>query len=292
MRSFSHIGLYGRTFNDVIVHTLKTLLAHLEEQGYRVCVEEKTANALSLKDYSRFSTQHMPTNIELMLVVGGDGSMLDAAHKVIQHQIPLLGVNRGNLGFLTDIYPESLEDQLNSILSGEYSTEQRFMLHVDHKGYRHYALNEFTVSAHEGPQLMGYEIYVDGKLMCHQRSDGLIIATPTGSTAYALSGGGPILHPSLNAMVLVPMFPHTLTMRPIVISGDSTITLRITSTKTISVRIGADSQHDFILPKEEILTIQKEPTPLILVHPLSYNYYDSLRSKLHWAKSPVSIGSD
>lgn len=291
MRSFSHIGLYGRTFNDVIVDTLKALLTHLEQQGYRVWIEEKTANALKLDHYSLFSTQAIPATIELMLVVGGDGSMLDAAHKVIQHHIPLLGVNRGNLGFLTDIYPDSLEDQLNTILSGCYTIEERFMLHIDHQGYRHYALNEFTVSPHEGPHLMGYEVYVNGELMCHQRSDGLIVATPTGSTAYALSGGGPILHPSLQAMVLVPMFPHTLNMRPIVIPSDSIILVKITSSKTVSVRISADSQHHFILSKEETLTIQKEPTPLKLIHPLSYHYYESLRSKLQWANSPASKGS-
>ncbi len=273
-RRFSKIGLFGRTFNDNIVQTLRALIAHLEEQSYLVVIEEKTAQALDLSKEITFSSRSIPNDIDLILVVGGDGSMLDAAHRIVDHGIPLLGVNRGNLGFLTDVYPDALESQLSQVLSGDYAIEERFMLNTG----EYNALNEFTITTQESPQLIGFEIYVDQKLMCHQRSDGLIIATPTGSTAYALSGGGPILHPSLNAIVLVPMFPHTLSMRPIVISGDSVITIKVSN----PIRVSADSQRHFTLDKDQTLTIKKKNMHVKLVHPLSYDYYQSLRSKLHW----------
>ncbi len=221
-----------------------------------------------------------------MIVVGGDGSLLHAAHAVVRDEIPVLGINRGRLGFLTDIHPTEL-DKIKAILEGKYILEKRFLLEARIE-YQHSvlgegsALNEVALIPSSVPHMTEFEVYIDDQFVCSQNSDGLIIATPTGSTAYALSGGGPILHPNLDAIVIVPMFPHTLSMRPIVIEGNQRITVVITPNNLHLPRLTCDSQGFMNTPPGSHIHIQKKPRHLHLIHPLDYSYYETLRSKLHW----------
>lgn len=286
------IALYSRTFNQAILDTLKLTYNHLLSLNLTILIEQSTAKALHIpttNSANTFSIQDMPLHIDLIIVVGGDGSMLSASRFAVTQDIPVLGINLGNLGFLADILPNQIQSQLTEILNGKHTIEKRFLLKLNTDSHNCAALNEITLTANNAPQLIEFEVYIDNQLMYQQRSDGLIIATPTGSTAYALSGGGPILQPTLDAIVLVPMFPHTLNMRPIVISGDSTITVRAkntANTNTNSLQLGCDGQHNIKINNHQLITITKNKKHLQLVHPQNYNYYENLRSKLHWAKKP------
>jgi len=296
------IALYGKTFNQAILETLKLTYHHLLSLNLKILIEQSTAKALNIASDSKigsnidsnaltFETHNIPSNIDLIIVVGGDGSMLSASRFAFTQSIPVLGINLGNLGFLADITPDQIQPQLTEVLNGNYSVEERFLLSLTTENQKCAALNEITLTACNAPQLIEFEVYIDNQLMYQQRSDGLIIATPTGSTAYALSGGGPIVEPSLDAVVLVPMFPHTLNMRPIVISGESTIRIRAantTCTSTNCLRLCCDGQSNLEISNNQIIKITKNIKHLKLVHPQGYNYYESLRSKLHWAKKPSS----
>jgi NAD+ kinase len=223
---------------------------------------------------------------DLLIVVGGDGNILHTAHDAVQYNVPVLGINRGRLGFLTDILPHRL-DKIKLILDGQFHMEKRFLLEASVYQDTHcighdHALNEVALIPNSAPHMTEFEIYIDQQFVCSQDSDGLIIATPTGSTAYALSGGGPILHPQLDAIVIVPMFPHTLSMRPIVIEANQAIDIMISPNNSTAPRLSCDSHHFIEVPLGGRIHIKKLGKPLQLIHPIDYDYYESLRSKLHW----------
>lgn len=270
-----------------IRETVSTIIAHLKDKNCKVSLEESLASSVAYEgDCQRLALEAIKSNIDLAIVIGGDGALLSTARALVDHQVPLVGINRGSLGFLTDIKPAEIEQRLNEILEGKFTVESRFLvettIHDGEKQQHGYGLNEIVLSAQGAHHLIQYEIHVDKHFLCRQRADGLIIATPTGSTAYALSGGGPIIHPDLNAITLVPMFPHTLSMRPIVVNGDSTITLRIQDNLNTKIQLGCDSQTFLDVNNECDIQIKKKDKKITLLHPLSYNYYKSLRSKLHW----------
>ena len=283
---FKTIGIYGRVRNPGVIETLKAVVAYLRQLGQDILVDADTAEALHDPSIKSVQREELSKSCNLLIVVGGDGSLLHAAHTVINDEIPVLGVNRGRLGFLTDIHPTELE-KVKSILEGDYILEKRFLLsasvelHGNLIGQSN-ALNEVALIPDSVPHMNEFEIYIDDQFVCSQDSDGLIIATPTGSTAYALSGGGPILHPHLDAMVIVPMFPHTLSMRPIVIEGGQRINIIITPNNTTTPRLTCDSQTIINTPPGSHITIRKKPQRLHLIHPIDYDYYETLRSKLHW----------
>lgn len=286
--AFKTVGLYGRVRNPGVTETLKAVIHYLQTLGYPLVVEAETAEPLNDPTLTTVPSAEMSQHCQLLIVVGGDGSLLHAIHCVIQGNIPVLGVNRGRLGFLTDIHPADLS-QIKTILEGDYRLEKRFLLsaEVEHQGEiigRCNALNEVALIPNSVPHMHEFEIYIDDQFVCSQDSDGVIIATPTGSTAYALSGGGPILHPQLDAMVIVPMFPHTLSMRPIVIEGNRRITIEITRNNTTTPRLTCDSQTFINTPPGTRITLQKKSEQLHLIHPLAYDYYETLRSKLHWGQ--------
>lgn len=286
MAQFKTIGIYGRLRNQGVTETLKTLIHYLQTLGKDLVLDTETAASLNDPSLRAVSAPELCKQCQILIVVGGDGSLLHAAHTVIGNEIPVLGVNRGRLGFLTDIHPAEL-DKIKAILDGDYMLEKRFLLGaaVEHQGSvlgQSNALNEVALIPDSVPHMSEFEIYIDDQFVCSQHSDGLIVATPTGSTAYALSGGGPILHPKLDAVVLVPMFPHSLSMRPIVIEGNRRITLVITPNNTTTPRLTCDSQPFINTPPGSHITISKKPQHLHLIHPLDYDYYETLRSKLHW----------
>lgn len=292
------VALYGKSFSPAILENLKLTYEYLITFELHIYIERATANMLNISEdkaanLAIFDAKHIPEHtIDLMIVVGGDGSMLSASRFAVTKNIPLLGINLGNLGFLADIIPEQIQTQLSEILNGHYSIEERFLLSLNTGDKHCAALNEITLTACHAPQLIEFEVHIDNQLMYQQRSDGLIMATPTGSTAYALSGGGPIVEPSLDAIILVPMFPHTLNMRPIVISGESTIRVKATNfdnphdVQEPSLRLCCDGHSNIEISNNQPIKISKHHKYLKLVHPRNYNYYESLRSKLHWAKKP------
>jgi NAD+ kinase len=215
--------------------------------------------------------------------------MLGAARVLSRFDVAVIGINRGNLGFLTDISPDDFEVPLQQILEGKYRTEFRFLLDVSVHRHQHVkaqnsAMNEMVLHADKVAHMIEFDAYIDGSFVFHQRSDGLIVSTPTGSTAYSLSGGGPIVHPNLDAVTLVPMFPHTLTSRPLVIDADSEIKLVVSKANDAQLQISCDSHISLsVMPGDEIV-IKKHPLELRLVHPEEHDYYDVLRKKLHWGR--------
>ena len=287
-KSFKTIGIIGRLRNPGVKQTLNALAQYLKSLKQNLLIETETAESLEDTSLPTISREEIGKHCDLLIVVGGDGSLLHATHAVIDQEIPLLGINRGSLGFLTDILPTEL-DKIKDILDGKYTIEKRFLLtasitlHNQSIGHDD-ALNEIAIIPDAVPHMIEFEIYIDEQFVCSQDSDGLIIATPTGSTAYALSGGGPILHPQLDAIVLVPMFPHSLSSRPIVIEGNRRIDIIISPNNITSPRVSCDGRAYIPTPPGSHITIHKKPKPLLLIHPLDYNYYEALRSKLHWGK--------
>ncbi|UYG01170.1 MULTISPECIES: NAD(+) kinase [unclassified Halomonas] len=287
-RPFNTIGLIGRLGSDKVVDSLSRLVAYLVEHDYRVLVEDRTATMIPDHGQPETSRRMLGERCDLVIVVGGDGSLLGAARSLCQSGTLILGVNRGRLGFLTDISPDELETRVGEVLAGQFEVEERFLL--DAVLYRNGvavgrgdALNEVVVHPGKAVRMIEFELFVDGRFVYSQRSDGLIVATPTGSTAYALSGGGPIMHPKLDVVTLVPMFPHTLSSRPIVIDAASEIRIHIGETNHTYPHISCDGQTRAVAKPDDVLVITRKPARVQLVHPLGHNFYDILRSKLGWS---------
>jgi NAD+ kinase len=288
MDQFRNIGVIGRMGSVKVVESLRQLKQYLTSNNYHVIIEEDTSSMLPGHGLQVASKKLLGEICDLVIVVGGDGSLLGAARELAKSKIPLLGVNRGRLGFLTDISPADLEERLEKVLQGEYIEETRFLLdgHVERNGQPlgfGTALNDVVLHPGKSTRMIGFDLYIDGHFVYSQRSDGLIVATPTGSTAYSLSAGGPIMHPKLDAVVLVPMFPHTLSSRPIVVDGKSEIKLVIGETNETYPQISFDGQMNIACAPGDIIRITKKPFKIKLIHPLDHNFYATCRDKLGWA---------
>lgn len=280
-RKFKHIALIGRA-GKKSADTLEAVKDYLLSKNLAVYIEMHTAEMMLKNNLPLFSEKNVPSDIDLMIVVGGDGSLLNAAHCALPHDLPVLGINRGRLGFLTDIHPTELS-KIGEVLSGKYFIEKRFLLSAQLvEKPLGIALNDVVLLPGNTAQLIEFDIFINDQFVCQQRADGLIIATPTGSTAYALSGGGPILHPRLDAIVLVPMFPHTLSSRPIVVDGDAKIELFIRNENETSPCISCDGQQRMVIEPGSRITISKHKKALRLIHPENYEYFATLREKLGW----------
>lgn len=267
-----------------MVDSLRIVLATLRAADVDVVMEAATASMLSQSD--GVSRGVIGEGVDLVVVVGGDGSILGVARDVAHTGVPVLGVNRGTLGFLADIAPEQIDDKVRGVLAGDYTVEDRFLLEASVRRNNGdvdagVALNDIVVHAGSMSRMMDFRLFVDDEFVYDQRSDGLIVSTPTGSTAYALSAGGPIMHPQLDAVVIVPMFPHTLTSRPLVVCGDVEIGVRIGGAST--PKVSCDSQVDLDLEPGDEVRIVKHPHALRLAYPVGHNFYESCRSKLDWA---------
>jgi NAD+ kinase len=284
---FSTIGLISRRDSPEIVDSVLAVNDCLLRHGCTVVVEEATARTLPDFTGAVAPRLELGERCDLIVVVGGDGSLLGVARDLARARVPVLGINRGGLGFLADIPPEQIDARLPAVLAGHFSTEDHFLLdaRVCQDGQQtgtSPALNDVVVHLGAISRMMEFSLWVDGQFVYDQRSDGLIVASPTGSTAYSLSAGGPIMHPSLDAIVIVPMFPHTLTSRPLVVRGQSEICIVMGETGTADAQMSCDSQVDFPLSPGAEVRIRKYETPLRLIYPMDHSFYESCRSKLDW----------
>ena len=287
MSHFKRIGLLGSLDVAEVKESLHKLECFLISQGREVVYEEQAAKLVDWSVDKSLPIEEFAGAIDLGIVVGGDGSMLSACRAMAANGIPLLGINRGRLGFLTDISPDEIEARVMPVLNGEYKQTRRFMLEttVTRDGKQigtGTALNDIVLHPGMSVRMMTFELYVDGEFVYSQRSDGLIVATPTGSTAYALSAGGPLLFPELDAIVVVPLNPHTLNSRPIALQGNAQIELRVSSRNELHPLITCDGHNDFISEPGDLITIQKHANDIQLIHPKDNNFYGVCRSKLGW----------
>lgn len=288
--NFRCIGLIGKYGAAGVGDTLRRLVDYLRARDLGIALDASAADHLPDIGLPALERPELATRCDLVMVVGGDGTILNAGRSLAGAGVPLLGVNLGRLGFLADVSPNPMTDQLDQILAGHYAQEERALLRaVVHRGDEVLdasdALNDVVVHKWDIARMIELEVRIDGHLLNTQRSDGLIVATPTGSTAYALSGGGPILHPTLDAIELVPICPHSLNNRPIVINETSVVDVIVHDGNYTHAQVTCDGQVNFALLPGDRVRISKKPQKLKLIHPPGYDYFEILRRKFGWGKS-------
>jgi len=285
---FKTIALIGKYKSREITDSLLRLAAFLSGKGISVVVDALTDENIRENPYRVVPLGKMEGVIDLAIVLGGDGTMLNIARTLAPFGIPMVGVNQGRLGFLTDISLDTMQQTIEAMLDGNFVTEQRMLLATrvmrgDKEIFYSLALNEVAVHRDNAGNMIEFEVRIDGEYLYNQRADGLLVATPTGSTAYALSSGGPILHPGLDVIELVPVCPHTLSNRPIVVKSESVIEILMHRTSNVLVRF--DSHGYFELLGNDKLEVTRYPAPICLLHPVGHSYYHTLREKLLWNKT-------
>ena len=287
---FKHIGLIGKDGDPRVVDTLLRLSELMVSCGCKVSLERKTAaNLLIHHDFPTCDITELGKTCDLVISIGGDGTLLHTARSLIDHDVALLGINLGRLGFLVDISPDQMQDRLREIFQGSYLEEQRIMLVVSIENERHppqvnHAFNDVVVHKWEVARMIEIDTYIDERLLNSMRSDGLIVATPTGSTAYALSGGGPIMDPDMDAMVIVPICPHSMNYRPYVFDGNCEVELKVQESSCPHAQVSCDGQINMAIQAGDVIRIKRHPKRVRLIHPLEYNHFQVLRTKLRWGE--------
>jgi NAD+ kinase len=285
--NFKKIALIGKYMNvsalKLMQNDLADLARHLSAKNLEVWIEENTAHHAQLTEYKVVTLDEIGKTADLAIVMGGDGTMLSVARSLIDTDVPLVGINRGRFGFLTDLRAEDMLVEIDRMLAGDFIKEPRMLLSTDvvRDGqivYSSHALNDVVIKS--GLRLIELEIEIDNKFVYKQRSDGLIISTPTGATAYALSAGGPILHPNLEAISLVPICPHTLSNRPIAVNSASSIV--VTVVQFDEAQLSFDGQFQVSLEIGDKIMVRRAEKTISLLHPIEYCYFDMLRNKLNW----------
>ncbi len=286
-KKFNSIAIVGKFMRQsdltVMRDDLKDLAQHLSNKNIEVWLEEKTAKHAKLSGFKTSPLEQIGRSIDLVIVMGGDGTMLSVGRALKNYKVPLVGINRGRFGFLTDLRAEKMLEQIDKILDGDYLNEARMMLtsEVTRNGeqiHQDCAMNDVVIKS--DLRLIELEVKIDNEFVQKQRSDGLIISTPTGTTAYSLSAGGPILHPSLQAIALVPICPHTLSNRPIAVSNS--VTIEVTIVGVEQAQVSFDGQYQLQLKEGDRISIERADDNVILLHPSNHSYFDMLRNKLHW----------
>lgn len=290
-QTFPDIGLICKPDNTAVADTLFLLTDELTRRGANILLDESAAAYFDRPDNPLVERQELARRCQLAIVVGGDGTMLNAARSLAESDVAVLGVNLGRLGFLADVSPNEMCQQLGEILDGRYQEEQRSLLHAsvirhDRIVSESDALNDVVVHKWDIARMIDLDTYIDGQFLFSLRADGLIVSTPTGSTAYALSGGGPILEPALAALVLVPICPHTLSNRPIVLSDDVEIEILVHGEDATKAQITCDGQVNFGLISGDHIRITRKDQHLRLIHPCQHDHFDIMRRKLRWAEQP------
>ena len=287
------IALVVRQNVDGVEAPVQRLIDFLQGSGYTVVFETETAAHLGMAGIAAMTAAEIGVAADAAIVMGGDGTMLGIARQLAPFDVPLIGINQGRLGFMTDIPLERMLPVLAEILGGKFKAERRSLLegHVLRDGKKillGLAVNDVVVARGAGAGMAELRVDVDGHFMYNQRSDGLIISTPTGSTAYALSAGGPLLHPSLGGIVLVPIAPHALSNRPIVLPDSSEIAIEIVRGRDISINF--DVQTFASLTQQDRVVIKRSSHTITFLHPEDWSYYNTLRQKLHWNEYPSGEG--
>lgn len=284
--SFRRIALFAKHDDGRALESLRTAVAHLAPRELELIADRTICKALPDSGV----VEAAPETAELAIVIGGDGTMLHTARRLAPHGVPLIGVNAGRLGFLADIRREALTSTLDSILNGEYTEERRHLLKAEifsanrKEARTDQALNDVVVQKRDVGRMIEFETHINGNYVCNHRADGIVISTPTGSTAYALSAGGPILHPGLDAVAIVPICPHTLSDRPIVVSGEARIEIVMQHADGSGAQVVLDGQESASLAAGDRVIISRAEKPLRLLHPAGHDYYHLLRHKLHWGR--------
>ena len=295
--SFSRIALVGKVADARVADSLALLAAHLVARGRTVLVDRESQVPGLPGDLERRPVQELGQLADLIVVIGGDGTMLFAAQLALARGIPLLGVNRGRLGFLTDVLPDEMIASVDAVLEGRYVTDQRELLaaslaHADTEALTYRALNDVVAQRQESGRMVELEVWIDGSFVNTHGGDGLVVASSTGSTAYALSCGGPIIHPSLGAVVIAPISPHTLSDRPIVVQRQSCIEIRLVARSGARAQVTCDGVRLGDLEPGSRLGIGPAAERITLLHPQGHDYFRLLRSKLHWGRSGRTGGEE
>ncbi len=284
---FESIAIIGKYMNQAALQQMQTDLAdlarHLKAKNIEVWVEENTAQYAELTGFKTASLATIGSKVDLAIVMGGDGTMLSVARSLIQNNIPLVGINRGRFGFLTDLRAEEMLLAVDKILANHYQLESRMLLtaSVVRAGkpiFQGLALNDVVIKS--GLRLIEITVEINRQFVHKQRADGLIISTPTGTTAYALSAGGPILHPNLEAIAIVPISPHTLSNRPIAVNSTSEIEINLVQAD--DAQLSYDGQFEILLEMGDRILVKRAEKTVTLLHPSEYCYFDMLRNKLNW----------
>jgi NAD+ kinase len=292
-RSPRTIALVGKYHSMEISESLRRLAEYLHERGVSVFIERETSEHIGRQvDLSRWVTcgfNDIGAHADLAIVIGGDGTMLNAARRLSRYRVPLVGVNQGRLGFMTDIAREDMLTCMDDLLDGRFSAENRMLLDAEvlrdgREIATNQALNDVVVDKGAIGRMIEFELFVDGEFIYNLRSDGLIVSTPTGSTAYSLSAGGPILHPTLTGIALVPLCPHALTNRPIMVNDQADIELRINHAD--DPRVHFDGQVTLNLQPGDSVRLRRSQYTICFLHPPGYSYFTMLRQKFHWSERP------
>lgn len=279
---FKKVGIYSSLEANKVEHIAYQIEEILKNLSVDILIPE------SFKFYKTpfgrvLTDNYISNNADLVIAIGGDGTLLSSARKFGCRGIPILGVNLGTLGFLTDVPPEELTFSIQKILQGKFDKEERIFLEsrVNNEKGKNIALNEIVIHSRKVAQLIEYELFIDGEFVYRQRADGIIVSTPTGSTAYSLSANGPIIHPSAKAICLLPMFPHSLNSRPLIVDDSATIEIKICKKGNSSLSL--DSHQTSALKYGDVINISKAYSKLSLIHPLEHDFYSSCRNKLGWS---------
>ncbi len=286
MPHFRTIGLIAKTDDDgQVAATLDLIHRFLVDRGVDVILDRTTSQVLALEETA--PRREIAKHCDLAIVVGGDGTLLTAARSLADAGVPIMGVNLGRLGFLVDISPNTILERLDEMLAGRYTEEQRFLVcaAIEREGrviQSALAFNDVVMRIKNVVRMIEFETWIDGAFVNIQRADGIVVSTPTGSTAYALSGGGPILHPALEALLLLPICPHTLSSRPIVVDASARIEIRVCPGIREIGQVVSDGQNNIDVAAGDILRIQRRDPRIRLLHPADYDYYGILREKLRW----------
>jgi NAD+ kinase len=284
---FNTIAIIGKFMRESAVQLMRKdlvdLSQHLKAKKIEVLFESNTASHAKIEDFKTIPLDEVGQKADLVIVMGGDGTMLSAARALKNSGIPLVGINRGRFGFLTDLRAEEMLESVDAILAGEHQTESRMVLSASViRGGKtileNHAVNDIVLKSEL--RLIELEVMVDGKFIHKLRADGLILSTPTGTTAYSLSAGGPILHPDVEAIALVPICPHTLSNRPLAVNGNAKVDIVVVQVGHAAISFDGQSQLDLL--QGDCIKVERSEESVTLLHPRDYCYYEMLRNKLHW----------
>tara|TARA_Y100001970_G_C14245539_1_gene867916 strand:- start:2607 stop:3482 length:876 start_codon:yes stop_codon:yes gene_type:complete len=280
-QQFRTIAIYSSLKNEQVLQIAMQVKEILESLNLKIVLPR--SSSIKLKDIRPCKDNEIIENADLIIAIGGDGTLLSTARKFGSKGLPVLGINLGNLGFLTDIAPEELTSNLKSVLKGKFLKDERFFLSakINNKLQTYISLNEIVIHSKATAQLIEYELFLNETFVYRQRADGIIISTPTGSTAYSLSGNGPIIHPEVKGITLLPMFPHSLNTRPLIIRDNTNIKIKIGHKGEADISL--DSHNHISLKSGDTVSIEKTKSKLTLIHPKDHDFYSACRNKLGWS---------